>query len=182
MATIRKNLEKLQDTKEDTKAAINERGVKVTNESLDKYYLKIKDIGKIQGLQWTIQEYSFDNNWREVCYSEYKGLFVAVGNVGGDQTGTDHRVMTSSDGINWTARQSAAGNTWESVCYGNGLFVAVASSGTGNRVMTSSDGITWTSGSSTADSNWNSVCYGDGKFVAVANTGTGNRVMTSSSI
>ncbi len=127
---------------------------------------------------WINQTAASNNNWTSICYSFDKNLYVAVSN-----SGTNNRVMTSSDAITWTSRTSAANNNWTSICYSQdlGLFVAVANSGTGNRVMTSSDAITWTARTSPADNNWSSICWSTdlGLFVAVANSGTGNRIMTS---
>ena len=123
------------------------------------------------GTKWTARTGGADNDWRSVTYGN--GMFVAV-----SVTGTNNRVMTSTDGINWTAR-TTGGNSWQSVTYGNGMFVAVASSGT-DRVMTSTDGITWTTRPGAPGNQWVAVTYGNGLFVAVAVTDTGNnRVMTS---
>jgi len=124
------------------------------------------------GVTWTSQTSAANNSWRSVTYGN--GLFVAVSG-----SGTNNRVMTSSDGITWTSQTSAADNDWQSVTYGNELFVAVSSFGAGDRVMTSSDGITWVSRTAAADNYWLSVTYGNGLFVAVSYSGAENRVMTS---
>ena len=86
------------------------------------------------GITWTIRASAANNNWRSVCWSQARGLFVAVA-----YSGTGNRVMTSPDGIAWTARTSAADNGWLSICWSpeRSMFVAVAFSGAGNRVMTS---------------------------------------------
>ena len=128
--------------------------------------------GQNDSAPWVIRSSAADNNWYGVTYGN--GLFVAVAG-----TGSNNRVMTSSDGETWTIRTSAADNNWRDVTYGNGLFVAVSSDGSGNRVMTSPDGETWTIRTSAADLTWNAVTYGNGLFVAVASSGTGTRVMTS---
>jgi alpha-tubulin suppressor-like RCC1 family protein len=128
---------------------------------------------------WISRTSAANNNWTSICFSRELNLFVAVSN-----TGTNNRVMTSSDSITWTSRTSAADNNWTSICYSPelNLFVAVSNSGTGNRVMTSSDGITWTSRTSAADNNWTSICWANDLqiFVAISNSGTNNRIMTSS--
>ena len=53
------------------------------------------------GVTWTSQTSAADNRWKSVTYGN--GLFVAV-----SDSGTNDRVMTSSDGITWTSRTSAA--------------------------------------------------------------------------
>ena len=133
--------------------------------------------------RWTLRNGASSNNWRSVCWSPEKGLFVAVA-----ESGTGNRVMTSPDGINWTSRTSTSDLGWTSVCWaaeapnglgGTGLFVAVAQTGTSTeKVMTSPDGIVWTA-RTTPDNQWHSVCWSKelSLFVAVSNTG---EVMTSS--
>ena len=120
------------------------------------------------GQFWTAYTDAVDNSWAFVTYGN--GLFVAIGNSGGN------RVMTSPDGKTWTAR-TAESSWWSSVTFGNGLYVAVALSGT-NQVMTSPDGISWTAHTAAAANSWKAVTYGNGLFVAVASDGA-NRVMTS---
>jgi alpha-tubulin suppressor-like RCC1 family protein len=158
------------------------------NQYIDRYNnYNIDSINKLNKLSnnqinnsintWISRSSASDNNWTSICYSSDKNLFVAVSN-----SGTNNRVMTSSDGIVWTSRTSVD-NNWTSVCYSSflSLFVAVSNSGTGNRVMTSLDGITWTSRTSASDNNWTSICSAEDVelLVAVSSTGTGNRVMTS---
>lgn len=62
-------------------------------------------------------------------------MFCAVA-----ESGTDNRVMISSNGITWTLQESAADNSWLSVCWSPrfAIFCAVARAGTDDRVMTGS--------------------------------------------
>ena len=92
------------------------------------------------GVTWTLRTTpagSTSRDWRSVCWSDLKGLFVAVAspiNGGADQ------VMTSTDGITWTLQTSPADSRFYSVCTAEplGLFVAVAGDDTTNdQVMTS---------------------------------------------
>ena len=124
------------------------------------------------GINWTSRNPPADNMWKSSAYGS--GIFVAV-----SKTGTNNRVMTSSDGITWTSRAAGGDNAWQSITYGNGVFVAVSSSGTNSRVMTSPDGITWTSRAAAIDNSWQGIAYGNGIFVAVSESGINNRVMTS---
>jgi hypothetical protein len=126
----------------------------------------------VLGINWTSRNPPADNMWKSATYGS--GIFVAV-----SKTGTNNRVMTSSDGITWTSRAAGGDNAWQSITYGNGVFVAVSSSGTNSRVMTSPDGITWTSRAAAIDNSWQGIAYGNGIFVAVSESGINNRVMTS---
>ena len=115
-----------------------------------------------------------NNQWYGVAYGN--NTFVAV-----SSTGTDNRVMTSTDyGETWnvkTLTNDNRNNNWRKVAFGNGRFVAISNNGT-DRVMVSTDnGETW-SAKNTPSSNWISITYGDDKFVAIADYGT-NRVMVS---
>ena len=118
---------------------------------------------------------SSTNNWKSVCWASDLMMFVAVSN-----TGTNNRIVYSSNGINWTLVNSN-NNDWNSICWSSELqlFVAVASSGT-QRIMISSNGINWSLINSPNDINWNSVCWSPELelFVAVASSGT-QRIMTS---
>ena len=111
-----------------------------------------------------------NNNWTSICYSFDRNLYVAVAN-----SGTNNRIMTSSDSITWTSRTSPADNNWTSVIYSKelGLFVAVANSGSNNRIMTSPDGITWTLRNNNIDNDWNSICWSSelNLLVAVSTNG-----------
>ncbi len=134
--------------------------------------------------RWSIEKTPNQNFWRDHCWADELGLFVAVAS-----SGVGNRVMTSRDGLKWVEQTSAADLDWRSVCWapglgaGAGLFVAVASSGTGSRVMTSPDGEAWTLQTSAADNSWQSVCFADGVgaglLVAVSSNSTGGSVMTS---
>ena len=119
--------------------------------------------------------------WRYICWSAQRRLFVAVASSG------VNKVMISSNGINWTpisvsTVDGAITSDWMSVCWSQqlSLFVAVAKLGT-NRVMASEDGITWTPRTSgVEESGWHDICWSTELriFVAVANSGT-YRAMTS---
>lgn len=110
------------------------------------------------------------NTLSSVAYGN--NLFVAVAN-----SGSNNRIMTSSDGINWTLRTSPTDSSstqynWSSITFGNNVFVAVASSGTSKRSMISSNGIDWvlkTDPVYSGQSNiaWAYVAYGNNKFIAV---------------
>ncbi|MEE8597797.1 MAG: hypothetical protein V3T09_08325 [bacterium] len=112
------------------------------------------------------------NNYKDVCFSEELGLFVAVAS-----SIEDGNIMTSLDGKAWTARTGPNSN-WRSIVYAAGKFVAVASSGD-ERVMTSVDGVTW-NGVIAGDGVWSDVIYADslGLFIAVAKSGP-VQIMTS---
>jgi hypothetical protein len=122
------------------------------------------------GIDWTIQTSSANNQWKSIVYGN--GKFVAVSNSGAN------RVMYSDNGTTWISASASENNEWNSVTFGNGKFVAVSSNGT-NRVMYSTDGITWISATASENNVWNSVTFGNGLFVAVSTDGT-NRVMISS--
>jgi alpha-tubulin suppressor-like RCC1 family protein len=117
---------------------------------------------------WISRSSSIDNNWTSICYSLDKNLFVAIAN-----SGTNNRIMTSSDAITWTTRTSPSDSGWDSIVYSQelGLFVAIANSGA-NRIMTSSDGITWTTRSG-INNDWNAICWAPelSLFVAVSSNG-----------
>lgn len=135
------------------------------------------------GVTWTERAVPDTSaRYRDVCWSEEVGLFVAVGHA--------NKVMRSPDGINWTQGSLLpAGTDHISVCYGAGLFVAVSNFGaTYQRVSTSPDGVTWTARTVPAKNAWRGIAYGDTPngplFVAVANPSydheaPGQLVMTS---
>ena len=127
---------------------------------------------------WNSVTYSYNNNLTCICYSSYLKRFIALSN-----TGTNNRVIYSTNGLTWTSTSTAVDNNWTSVCWSFKLklFVAVSNSGTNNRIITSPDGTTWTARTSPADNNWTSVCWSNelNLFVAVANSGTNNRFMIS---
>lgn len=120
-------------------------------------------------------------NWRSVCWSRTRSLFVAVGF---DGTGADPIFATSPNGADWTFRTTPTGGetwVWRSVCWANalGLFVAVHMTNNTTGVATSPDGITWTlRNTPAAIYGWYSVAWSEdyGVLVAVSNTG---KVMTS---
>ena len=108
-----------------------------------------------------------------VTYSEYLGLFVAVGDsqkIGGSVKGI---ILTSPDAINWIFRNVNVSAILRSIVYSEslGLFVAVGSSGT---ILTSSDAINWTSRTSGTTNGLLSVAFSEplGLFVAVGADGT----------
>jgi hypothetical protein len=124
--------------------------------------------------------------WRSVAFGmvpSTTGLFVAVGEAGGDSVG---HVMTSPDGVTWTVRSAPPG-AWSSVVYGDGLFVAVSGSNVGGTpwVITSSNGVDWSAQTVDGDQRWSAVTHGSGLFVAVSDVpqmgdvASTHRVMTS---
>lgn len=127
---------------------------------------------------------SVSMSWRDVCWSEDLGLFVAVGTVNGGGTNPE-RVMTSPDGINWTLRSIgvSAANTLSAVVWCPGMavpkFIASKLSGT-NRITTSPDGINWTDRAIPSANIWNGLAYSPSLNLAVcvASSGT-NRSMRS---
>ena len=108
-------------------------------------------------------------------------------------TGTDNRVMISSDGITWTvptglSNATNQNNAWRGLCWCPewSLWVATAISGTtGYYCMTSPDGVTWTAKATPADQSWGYALWippddtlTTGRVLAFAYSGT-NRVMYS---
>jgi hypothetical protein len=117
----------------------------------------------------------------------FKG--VAFGGSAGNErfiavrSGTNKRVLTSTDGETWTGPLDGT-NIYNSylnaVTYGGGKFVAVGS--TCALISSADNGATWTNKtaiSGCGTTAWSSVAYGGGKYVAVANSGT-NRIAYSS--
>ena len=106
------------------------------------------------GISWRTQS-GLGNQWRNVCWSPERSLFVAVA-----ESGSGRRVMTSPDGLTWTPRttpsdQAYLALTWAPELSG-GYFVAL---GYGSTVgMMSQDGITWTQ-TTIANNNWISMCW-----------------------
>jgi hypothetical protein len=80
---------------------------------------------------WNTRVSAADNSWNSVCWSPELGLFCAV-----SSSGTQNRVMTSSDGITW-AFQLTNDNAWSSVCWSPqlGLFCAVSDCSAGGTYM-----------------------------------------------
>ena len=134
--------------------------------------------GKNNKLIFNTGNISILNNWTSICWADSLNLFVAISN-----TGTNNRIITSTNGINWTVQISPADNNWTSICWSQQLtlLVAVSNSGIGNRIMTSPDGINWTLQTSPVDNDWTSVVWSSklNLFVAVSNSGTNDRIMTS---
>ncbi len=131
----------------------------------------------VLGASWTSRTSAVNNNWQSVTYGivNGNGKFVAVSN-----TGTNNRVMTSTDGISWTVGTSASSKNFFGVTYGNGKFVAVSANSGATAAMYSTDGIAWVLGNTpNVNNQWSSVTYGNGLFVAVSRTGSNSRVMTS---
>ncbi len=120
----------------------------------------------INNIQFSQQTASTSNSWNCVTYGN--NTFVAV-----SYTGSNNRVMTSTDGVNWTTitnSNSWFNNNWLSVTYGNNLFVAVSQTGSKNRIMTSPDGTNWTNCNS-SNYEYRFIIYANNIFVAVANGG-----------
>ena len=141
------------------------------------------------GLSWTSPQ-APPGDWRAVCWSPERQLFVAVAGTGnpGDGSGSSGaaQLMCSASGMGWSPLPCPAALDWRAICWSpeRRLFVAVASSGTGNRVMSSPDGISWSTHPSPADHDWQAICWSPERrlFVAVASSGAGDRVMTLSLI
>ena len=117
------------------------------------------------GTEWTLRTSGTNLNLYSVCYSEAKGLFVAVGNQIGAK---------SSDGINWDVIINISQIMFH-IEYINALnlFIAVGYAGW---VFRSSDASTWnsTKSSNTYDTNLNSFCYDSNLnlLIAVGDLGT----------
>jgi hypothetical protein len=135
--------------------------------------------------------------WKTVCWSEEKGLFVALSYA--DSTSTGYNIITSSDGITWTPSNKTSlifggsYSRWSCVIWAKefvylgitGCFIAVTDWG-GTKIARSSDGINWASITLTGDisaSGWVSMCWSPklGLLVAVASSGTNSiiQIMTS---
>ncbi len=117
------------------------------------------------------------NNWVSICYSLEKNLFVAVAN-----SGTNNRIMTSTNSIDWTLRTTTEDLNYSSVIYSKetGLFVAIAK-GT-NKIATSSDGSTWTVRTTVgANNDWSSICWSPelGMFVMISSNGLLSSTVTN---
>jgi hypothetical protein len=110
-----------------------------------------------------------DGDMNGVCYSEDKGMFVAVG---GQAT---NNIQYSLNGTTWVA-QTVAQGLFKKVCYSIALgrFVAVGSNAS-NNLATSLNGTTWAI-SSIPDGALIGVCYSENKglFVAVGAGATNN--------
>ena len=156
----------------------NVRGTAVNNT----FYPGLSESTALNSIStWTLRSHTSNKEFRSVCWSPERSIFVAVSSLG-----TGDRVVTSPDGITWTTRTTPADYIWRSVCWSPelNLFVAVGYQSTGivNTCMTSSNGIDWTLRTTPADYQWICVIWARelGLFVAVAQSGTGNRCMTSS--
>jgi hypothetical protein len=120
-----------------------------------------------------------DNSWESVAWSPELGVFVAV-----SSTGTNDRVMTSSDGTLWEVRTTPVDNNWESVAWSPGLstFVAVSSTGTGDRIMSSTNGTDWETHTNPVDINYVSIVWSPGLNIFAASatvSGAENEIMIS---
>lgn len=121
------------------------------------------------GVTWTLQSSLKAFSLSSVCWSDEKGIFVAVATGG---TGS-YRVMTSSTGKSWTQYVSTDSTAyWRAVCWGStanttGLFVAIANNG---KAMYSSDGTSWSSATTCPSDGWTSVAWSPSlsMFVAMA--------------
>lgn len=105
------------------------------------------------------------------------GIYVAVGYVGGTQSGLN--ILTSTNAINWTRANQIQGgdNNLLGVAYGAGQFVAVGQSGT---ICNSQDGLRWKIQAGflvgQGETAFQAITYAQGMFVAVA---TGGQIYTS---
>jgi hypothetical protein len=137
------------------------------------------------GINWTGRSAAAANLWRSVAWGAGSvNLFVAVA-----ATGTNNRVMTSTNGTSWNS--ITVGGTigtiqWNGICWSPTLNLFCAVGGLTSNfgvIMTSPNGTTWTGRSSPDAINYTSVCWSPtlSLFIAVANTNsTGtNRIATS---
>ena len=116
-----------------------------------------------EDLEFNIAEYN--GNINSVCYSDEKGLFVAV---------TDNIIFTSYDGIEWRKKEIGFSYLMRAVIYANGLFIAVGDEG---KIITSENGFDWTEQTSGTINYLNTVIYGNGLYVVLGRNGT---ILTSS--
>ncbi len=122
------------------------------------------------GRMWTPGEMiASDVTWNSVTYGN--SAFVAVG-----YSGTQDRVMTSTNGRYWEFLNPDNDGNWSAVTFGNGKFVAVGYDGGGSTTMTSTDGLEWDLIDPGIDENWMAVTFGDGRFVAVGYNGSSQPV------
>lgn len=138
------------------------------------------------GVTWTTQKASANNNWTNVSYGLVGSVptFVAVSDAtSGDVSNKGNAIMTSTNnGVTWTdrAQPSPTPVNWKSSCYNSsvGLFAAVSNAATGtiaNRVIIGVN--TWTAQTAASNDNWSSICSDNTIYVAVSLNGT---IMTSS--
>lgn len=108
---------------------------------------------------WTSVVSGVSVQLNDVCFSEDKKIFVAVGNSG--------TILTSPDGVNWTSRTSGISEGLNRICYAKspGLFVAVGNNGV---ILSSSDGINWISRTSGISSTLKGICYSEKRHLFVA--------------
>lgn len=116
---------------------------------------------------------SVSSFWTSICWSPLRSLFVAV-------SGTESKIMKSSDGINWVS-VNVANSGWSSVCWSEDVAQFVAT-GENGAIMTSTNGDSWTFINAPKNTNWTSVCWCPelSLFVSVTSTRSDNiGVMTS---
>ena len=130
------------------------------------------------GTVWFPGTPSSYNAQNGVCWSQERGMFVAVG----------YELMYSYNGITWSSTNVSgvdASISWNAPCWSPELSIFVASSNGGtssnSNVMYSYNGINWTQTSQIIPNNsWSTPCWSPHLriFVAVAQT-TSNNVMYS---
>jgi hypothetical protein len=133
------------------------------------------------GISWREASYqliaSLHSEWREVCWSPQRLLFVAVSSSAVGGSSQNSRLATSTDGDSWTDRSVT--QSLNCVCWSpeRNLFVAMGA----GVALRSSDGTTWNPALNNSGNNWTSVAYSPtlNRFVAVAyNSGSNSSVIS----
>jgi len=147
------------------------------------------------GLAWSTASTALNRTWDGICWADKLGLFVAIANDTGSNTGM---IATSANGISWSAQNgpSTSGTNWTSITWSPTLNLLVACASVGSQtggIMYSSNGTSWTLATipSTTQTNsnfrkiiWNPtlnqfVACGYGQFAVSSNGITWNLYNTS---
>lgn len=143
MSTLLENLEKLETAKTDIAEALNNKGVKITDED------GFEDFA------------NYINNLTVLADVDIPGI-VAIGN-------SEYISYTTGDGV-WKNRKSYSGDDviYEKACYVNGRYIAVGANGS---LCYSIDGVNWTHLTKIPDvDKLYSIAYGNGVYVCVGNS------------
>jgi|694.fasta_scaffold03561_4 hypothetical protein len=106
--------------------------------------------------------------WTDCCWSPELDLFVIVGT-----SGTNYRVLVSSNGYGWKPYSSVNNNiSWNCICWSKELNLFVAGGASGH-TMYSNNGLNWYPGSIIISGTIISICWSAelNLFVAVSNSG-----------